>query len=117
MLNNNVIDSSENAGKTARPGKDLEQWVKAAGFEDVVVTKVPCAFGTWPKDKRLKEIGTWNHVQASEGLESFTVWLFTTILGWKKEEVDILCHKVRAEWKNPRCHSMMVRESLLRTQY
>lgn len=38
---------------TGRPGPRLEEWVKAAGFVNVVVEKFPIPLGTWPKNKNL----------------------------------------------------------------
>ena len=35
------------------PGPLLEEWVKDAGFVDVVHQKFPFPVGTWPADKHL----------------------------------------------------------------
>jgi Methyltransferase domain len=43
---------TERIGKVAnlRPGPGLEGWIRAAGFENVTVMKIPIPLGTWPKD-------------------------------------------------------------------
>ena len=53
-----------------------------------------------------KEIGAWNYLQVQEGLEAFWYALFTRQLGYSREEVDVLCAKVRAEMKDPKMHAM-----------
>jgi hypothetical protein len=39
------------------------------------------------------------------GLEGWCVALFTNILGWTKEEVDVFLIKVQAEIANTKIHS------------
>ena len=94
-------------GAEANPGSKLEGWVRDQGFTDVRVKHWPLPMGTWPKDKHLKEIGSWMYLQVTEGLESFVAFLISTRLGWSKEEVDVLCAKVRQQLKDPKCHSML----------
>lgn len=45
-------------------------------------------------------------VQLEDGLEGFTLRLYTHYLGWKPEEVQILLAKVRKDLANPRIHSI-----------
>ena len=40
-----------------------------------------------------------------EGLESFFSAVFTRMLGYRKEEVDVLCAKVRENLRDPKFHS------------
>ncbi|KAL9111192.1 MAG: hypothetical protein Q9187_007946, partial [Circinaria calcarea] len=88
------------------PGPLLEEWVKDAGFVDVVHQKFPLPVGTWPADKHLKEVGAWNYLQLMEGLEAFTYALFTRQLGYNKEEVEVLCANIRKEMKSPKQHTL-----------
>jgi hypothetical protein len=37
----------------------MSGWVKEAGFDDIQETEKIIPIGTWPKDKRLKEIGMY----------------------------------------------------------
>ena len=54
-----------------------------------------------------KKIGAWYHTQTSEGLEGFTLRLFTKVLGWKIEEVQVLLASVRKDMKDPKIHVYM----------
>ena len=52
-----------------------------------------------------KEVGAWNYLQIFEGLEAFTYALFTRILGYSRQEVDVVCAKIRKDMKNPKMHA------------
>ena len=52
-----------------------------------------------------KEVGAWNYLQIMEGLEAFTYALFTRVLGYSQQEVDVVCAKIRKEMKDPKMHA------------
>ena len=52
-----------------------------------------------------KTVGSWNLVQIQEGLEAFTLRLFTGVLGWNAEDVQQLLERVRKDIRNPRIHA------------
>ncbi|KAL8742427.1 MAG: hypothetical protein Q9184_008257, partial [Pyrenodesmia sp. 2 TL-2023] len=52
-----------------------------------------------------KTIGAWNLVQIEHGLEAFTLRLFTQMLGWQAEEVQVLLANVRKDLRNPKVHA------------
>jgi hypothetical protein len=54
-----------------------------------------------------KRLGEWNHMQVSDGLEGFTLRLFTKGLGWPIEEVRALLGCVREEMKDPNIHAYL----------
>ena len=75
------------------------------GFINVVAQKFKVPIGPWPKDKHLKTVGSFNLVQIEDGLEAFTLRLFTTVLGWQLEEVQVLLANVRKDIRDPRIHA------------
>jgi hypothetical protein len=42
---------------------------------------------------------------STSGLESFSMALFTRVLNWSKEEVDVFLVSVRKEMKDPKIHA------------
>ena len=42
-----------------------------------------------------------------EGLEAFCYQIFTRMLGYRKEEVEVLCAGIRQEIKNPKVHALV----------
>jgi hypothetical protein len=49
-------------------------------------------------------LGTWNLSQLLEGLEGFTLRLFTSVLKWRVEEVHVLLGLVRKELMEQKAH-------------
>jgi len=96
--------------KMGRPmGNDIcdqyEDMMKQAGFVDVQQRMVMWPSNGWPKDPFMKELGRWNQVNCLQGLEGFCLALFTRVLGWKKEEVDVFVALVANDFKNRKIHA------------
>ncbi|KAF9890155.1 hypothetical protein FE257_006316 [Aspergillus nanangensis] len=92
-----LIEACQKIGRTMDPAPDMENWVKEAGFATVQKHKFKIPVGSWPKDPRLKECGSFMRVNFVEGVEAFTASLFTEVLGWTLEEVQVLNAGVRNE--------------------
>lgn len=101
-----VIPAFGRAGTIPSPGPQLEKWFREAGFEDIHVKKFRVPIGTWPKDKRLKHLGTWNLLQAETGFEAVAMAALTRYEQWLPEEVSILVAKTRSDAKNRDIHAM-----------
>ncbi|KAK2795973.1 hypothetical protein FQN50_009655 [Emmonsiellopsis sp. PD_5] len=97
----------EKTNRELHPGPKLKKWVEDAGFINVKeeVRKLPV--GTWPKDKTMKEIGAFTALQWTEGVEGFTTYPFTQVLGWSKEEVEVFCAQLRADVKKRNVHALL----------
>ncbi|RJE24866.1 Methyltransferase [Aspergillus sclerotialis] len=67
------------------------------GFQDVheQVHKIPV--NPWPKDPKLKEIGRYQQANVLEGMEAMSLALFTRVLGWSNQEVQVFFASVRKE--------------------
>jgi hypothetical protein len=60
--------------------------------------------GTWPRDKKMKEVGRYQQLQQIKAVEAYTPALFTRVLGWEKTEVEVLVAKVRNELVDKNLH-------------
>ncbi|KAE8145676.1 S-adenosyl-L-methionine-dependent methyltransferase [Aspergillus avenaceus] len=78
-------------------GRHLKRYAEDAGFTNIQHRVIPLPLGTWPKDKRLKTIGTINMLQFLEALEACSYATFTQILGWTLDEVKDFLEKVRRD--------------------
>ena len=106
VLNRLFMKTSADNGMDSSPGPKLEGWMKDAGFERVTGTRRMLPLGTWPADRTLKEVGAWNYLMMSEGLEGIVNYLFGHFLGMSKEEILVTCTKVRRQLNDPKCHIM-----------
>lgn len=55
-----------------------------------------------------KEIGAWNLLQSLEGIDGWSMSLFTRVLGWSPEEVQVHLARARKDHRNPAIHSYTV---------
>lgn len=60
--------------------------------------------GTWPKNRKLKELGRFQLLQMIEAVEPFSLAVFTRILKWTPEATRELMERVKADLCNPRLH-------------
>lgn len=100
------IDAAIASGRDPSPGKSLEKWVKEAGFVNVhhEVFKLP--IGGWARDKNKKDAGLLNLIQVLDGLEGFTMRLFTDFLKWDEKEVHVFVAKARENLKDKKIHAL-----------
>lgn len=101
----------EGAGKIGRPmdqTHNYRKWMEEIGFVDIEEKTFVWPTNTWPKNRKMKELGRWNEVNICEGIEGFSLALFTRVLGWKKEEVEVFTAKVRNDLKNRDIHGYFV---------
>ncbi|KAH7126142.1 S-adenosyl-L-methionine-dependent methyltransferase [Dactylonectria macrodidyma] len=103
---NTLLGAARTLKREPCPGPKQDEWVKAAGFQNVKhhVFKIP--IGPWAKDPRMKDLGMCNLAQTLEGLEGFSLRLFCGILKWSEEEVLLLLSKVRKELKGNDFHAI-----------
>lgn len=96
-LHQYLVEATDKLGRTVRPGPSLEKWVKDAGFVNVKHEWRVVPFGLWAKSKKHKKSGALNQMQFMEGMEAFTIGLFTSTLGWSAEEVQVFLERVRKD--------------------
>ncbi|MCJ1382886.1 hypothetical protein MMC17_005999 [Xylographa soralifera] len=105
-MNTEFIKATRDAGMEPSPGPLLEGLMKDAEFVNIHHQRNPLPVGTWPADKHLKEVGAWNYLQCTEGLEAFCYAIFTRTLGYTKEEVEVFCANARKELKDSKQHAL-----------
>ncbi|KAL4780292.1 S-adenosyl-L-methionine-dependent methyltransferase [Aspergillus varians] len=99
----------EACDKIHRPvtiGRELKRIVEETGFVNVQQQVFQLPLGTWPREKRMKDIGALNMYQLLEGLDAFSAATFTNILGWTIEEVQVFLAMVRKDAKDRSVHMM-----------
>ncbi|RMJ22390.1 Methyltransferase [Aspergillus sp. HF37] len=90
-------EASDRFGKSMNVALRYKQWMIDAGFKDVREEAYKVPLNPWAKNPKLKEIGRFQQVNMLEGQETFTLALFTRVLGWSAEEVTVFLADVRKE--------------------
>ena len=75
------INAGETMGRTFKIAQQAKGMIEKAGFVDVVEKKYKVPVGEWAKDAKLKEIGKWNLMYLSTGLEGMALYILEHVLG------------------------------------
>lgn len=100
-----IIAGIKKVGLEPEPGPKLEGWIRDAGFINVKHKLLPIPVGTWPRDRRLKEVGAFDLVQFLEGLEAISLRVLTGVQGWGSDELKVFLALVRKDLNNPRLYA------------
>ncbi|KKZ64898.1 hypothetical protein EMCG_09186 [[Emmonsia] crescens] len=99
-----LVEASRGFGKELCVEAGWKAGMEEVGFVGVeeVVFKVPLS--PWPKDTHMKDLGRWQATHMEEMLQSYSLALFTRVLGWSKEELDVLLTAVANDLRDVRSH-------------
>ncbi|KAF5539987.1 alkaline ceramidase [Fusarium mexicanum] len=92
-------------GSTSIEFDEIKGIMQEVGFVDIVDKRFKWPTNPWPRDKKYKELGTWNNYNASNALESLTMASFSRAHGWSREEVITFLVDVRKDLNNPSVHA------------
>ncbi|KAM0548412.1 hypothetical protein ACHAPJ_009898 [Fusarium lateritium] len=99
-----IVEGSAKFGKPLDAASGWKKQMEEAGFVDVEqkILKVP--IGSWPRDPKLKEIGKFQAVQEAQVVTSYTPGIFSRVLGWSDEEIQVFMDKVKKDLSDPAIH-------------
>ncbi|KIX08392.1 uncharacterized protein Z518_03048 [Rhinocladiella mackenziei CBS 650.93] len=80
------------------------EYLRNAGYVDVVehIFKIPTS--PWPKDKRMKKIGALEMTNLVAGATAFGLRVFSHSFGWTREETELAMVDFRRDVKNRNWH-------------
>lgn len=96
---NLLVHAGDKLGRALFPAQELEGWVTAGGYENVGNQTFDVPFGTWAKDRALKELGIMFAVQMIQGLEAMSLRLMCDVLGWELDDVRQFLATVKREFE------------------
>jgi SAM-dependent methyltransferase len=82
-------DAAMEAGRPLRIGNKLKRWYEAYGFVAVEEKVLKLPMNSWPKDKRLKTLGSMSEENWVSGIQGFSMAPFSRILNWSKAEIEV----------------------------
>jgi len=74
------------------------------GFVNVVQVEHKWPINGWSKDPKEKVFGEWVCANALNGLQAFSLALFTKVLGWSVVEIEVLLAGVRKDLRDKKKH-------------
>ncbi|KKA17873.1 TAM domain methyltransferase [Rasamsonia emersonii CBS 393.64] len=81
----------------------LADWLREVGYVDVEDRVVKVPLNPWPKDPRLKTIGSWYETNWLDALSGYSYKPFLS-LGWSKPEIEVFLVSVRKCISNRHYH-------------
>ncbi|KAK4442735.1 S-adenosyl-L-methionine-dependent methyltransferase [Podospora aff. communis PSN243] len=104
--------AGEKTGRTFETMKQAPGLLKEAGFQDLQEKRLKLPIGSWPADKKLKNVGNYNLAATEAGLEGFALYLLTQVHGWTAEEAHVYIEKMRKELRDRSKHPYYVSVSV-----
>ncbi|KAI1363285.1 S-adenosyl-L-methionine-dependent methyltransferase [Xylaria arbuscula] len=100
-------EAGKRFGRTFRPLEEELQIkaMQAAGFVDIKVYNMKTTLGPWPADPKHKEIGQYARLALEQDIEGFIMYMWTTVLGWTREEIAVYAAHLRRELRSPQYHA------------
>ncbi|KAI9836223.1 MAG: hypothetical protein M1819_001560 [Sarea resinae] len=94
-------EASIMAGARLNVAAEQKQHLIDCGFVDVQDVAIPLPLSEWHDDPKMKHIGRLRGRAMNEGVEGYSLALFSRVLGWTKAELQILLANVRREFNDP----------------
>ncbi|KAF2969657.1 hypothetical protein GQX73_g3949 [Xylaria multiplex] len=100
-------EAGKKFGRTFRPvEEDIQvKAMQAAGFVDIKVYNMKTTLGSWAADPKQKEIGQYARLALEQDVEGFIMYMWTTVLGWTREEITVYAAHLRRELRSPNFHA------------
>lgn len=85
----------------------MQQYMKDAGFVNIVFKEFKMPMGNWSKDDRLSKAGVFNMVAYLEGMLGLSIRLWTRFLDKTPEEVAAFVKEAQQDMQSPDMHGYM----------
>jgi hypothetical protein len=102
-----MMEAAHNLGIELDASNEFPTLLAAAGFTDIRSETHAWPINRWPKDPMMKERGMWAMENFWQGLQGFSMALFTRGLDWKPAEVEVMLSGVRTHMRDKRNHVYM----------
>ncbi|RAL58729.1 hypothetical protein DID88_003035 [Monilinia fructigena] len=99
-----LLEGSIRAGRDLDSAVTYKERLERRGFQDVTETIYKWPGNKWPKDAKAKELGMWHLENLTSGLMGLSVAIFTRLLGWTVEELELFLVDVRREMRDTSIH-------------
>lgn len=100
-----ITKASAASGRPFEEPTNFRNLLVKAGYQNIQEKMYKLPLNAWPKDKRMKEIGRYQCLNSIEGIEGWTMALFTRALGWEKTQVEEFLIPVKKEFSNRDVHA------------
>ncbi|KAG4033730.1 hypothetical protein MFRU_004g02330 [Monilinia fructicola] len=100
-----VEKAATKAGRSMNVASNLKSWYEAAGFVDVQEKIYKLPINPWSEDENAQKLGEMSEENWLACLSSFSMALFSRILDWKQEQIEVYLVNVRKSIPNRSVHA------------
>lgn len=100
-----IAEATKIAGYWVLEPNKYADYLRDAGFVNIVETRYKLPTSAWPKDKRLKLVGAFQMQSLLEGASGLSLRAFSRAYGWTKEQTDAFLVPMKRDIRNLRYHS------------
>ncbi|GAB1214390.1 hypothetical protein ATERTT37_003552 [Aspergillus terreus] len=93
-------EASKKFGKAMDTVHTWADRIEKAGFVNVHEDIYKLPQSPWPKNPKLKELGKYHQVNMFEAVGPYTYALFSRVLGWQREEIEVLTAAMRNDLRD-----------------
>lgn len=99
-----VRTAAEALGRPVDTAERWRGWFEERGFDVIEGFNIKMPMSPWPKDKRLKLVGSFEFYNIQDHMQALAGPLFTRGLGWSDAEAADLIRRFQQEVLNPHNH-------------
>jgi hypothetical protein len=84
--------------------QQIKSYMEEAGFVNVQTINMKLPMSPWSKNPKLKVAGRYVMIGMLGDLFGISLKVFTQLLGWKIEDLEVFLREVEKEWKREDIH-------------
>ena len=100
-----IFEATEIQGRPCNGARLYRQQMIDTGFTNVREIRYKWPMNRWPADPHYKDLGFWTHQNIAGGISGLSMALFTRVLRWAPQELEVFLAKVRDDMKNRTIHA------------
>lgn len=105
--NDHLLEGIRRAGRDALSPFGFAAKMTAAGFTNVQQRKFAVPSTPWARGRNQKILGAMQMTNNLEGVQGITMKIFTQVLGWTREEAELLLVDVRRDMADRNIHAYL----------
>lgn len=97
-------EAATKMGSGLDSGLRYKNQLAKAGFVNIVEEPYKWPMNCWSQDREAKELGAWGNANLVGGVQGLSLALFTNVLGWARNELELFLVDVRRDLSNRNIH-------------
>ncbi|WDK12821.1 methyltransferase domain-containing protein [Colletotrichum graminicola] len=103
--NDHLLEGIRKAGRDALSPFEYARYMTSAGLQNVQERRFAVPTSPWARGRNQKILGAMQMTNNLEGVQGITMKIFTQVLGWSQEAVELLLVDVRRDMADKKIHA------------